>query len=118
MKVKTISHEMFGTIRVLKDDAGNYWFVGKDIVSLLGYKNNNDAINQHCKGSSNYHQIQTQRGIQNMRIISEGDMYRLVGSSHLSSAQCRAQWLYDIVIPTMKKLPTWYEYDFLIDKEQ
>lgn len=37
-------------IRVVTDDRGTPWFVGKDVAHALGYANPSDAMKQHCKG--------------------------------------------------------------------
>lgn len=36
-------------VRVVTDDNGNPWFVGKDICDVLGYSNNNDTIKKLCR---------------------------------------------------------------------
>ncbi|GHU57452.1 hypothetical protein AGMMS49975_23060 [Clostridia bacterium] len=31
---------------------GEPWFVGRDVAEILGYKNPNEAVREHCKGVS------------------------------------------------------------------
>ena len=93
----------FGNIRTLTDPKGNPWFVGRDVATALGYVDTINAIKQHCKGEYRMHPIQTPKGVRDARIISEGDMYRLVGGSQLSSAQRFESWVYDVVIPTIRR---------------
>lgn len=38
------------TVRVVLDDDNQPMFVAKDVATILGYTNTNDAINTHCGG--------------------------------------------------------------------
>ena len=50
-EVKLFNNEMFGEVRVvMKEDTAQ--FCGKDVATILGYKDTFDAINKHCKGVS------------------------------------------------------------------
>ena len=37
-------------VRVVTDDNGEPWFVGRDVCERLGYVNYTDAMNRHCRG--------------------------------------------------------------------
>lgn len=37
----------FGEVRTMKDEQQNPWFVGKDVASILGYKETAKAIREH-----------------------------------------------------------------------
>ena len=52
--MKVIKNEMMKTINcenrvisVIKDENGKYWYKGKDICNVLGYKNKNGAMTRH-----------------------------------------------------------------------
>lgn len=66
---------------------GEPWFVGKDIATILGYKNVRDALAKHVdpddKGGS---QIATPSGIQTMTVINESGLYSLILSSKQPNA--------------------------------
>ena len=89
-------------IRVFSID-GNPWFVGKDVCNALGYKNPNKAMGDHCKGVTKRYPLQTAGGIQEVRIIAEPDTYRLIASSHLPEAQRFEAWLFEEVLPSIRK---------------
>lgn len=94
---------VFGTVRTAEID-GKPYFVGKDVAQALGYANTNDALNKHCRGVAKRYPITDSLGrIQEVRIISEGDMYRLIASSKLESAQKFESWIFDDVVPTIRK---------------
>lgn len=92
----------FGTIRTAEIN-GEPYFVGKDVAEALGYANTNDALSKHCKGVAKRYPLQTPGGTQEVRIISEGDMYRLIASSKLPAAEKFESWIFDEVIPTIRR---------------
>ena len=96
------SSQEFGTIRTTEIE-GEPYFVGKDVAEALGYANTNDALSKHCKGVVKRYPLQTKGGVQEVRIISEGDMYRLIASSKLPAAEKFESWIFDDVVPTIRK---------------
>lgn len=95
-------HNDFGQIRTITRD-GEPWFVAKDIAAILGYINTNDAISKHCKGVANHYPLQTSGGKQNVRIIAEPDLYRLIAKSELPAAERFESWIFEDVLPTIRK---------------
>lgn len=93
----------FGTIRTATRD-GVPMFCAKDVAVALGYQNTNDAIKKHCRGVAICYPITDGLGrTQNARFITEGDMYRLIASSKLESAQRFESWVFDEVIPSIRR---------------
>ena len=92
----------FGTIRTVEQD-GKVMFCGKDVAEALGYKRPKDAIAAHCKGAAIHRPLQTEGGMQQARFITEGDLYRLIASSNLPSAQKFESWVFDEVLPSIRK---------------
>ena len=92
----------FGAIRTIEVD-GNPMFCARDVAAALGYANTQDAISKHCKGVAFRYPLETMGGVQKMRFISEGDMYRLIASSKLPNAQQFESWVFDEVIPTIRR---------------
>lgn len=80
------------------------WWIGKDVCKILGYKNFSDAIKTHCRGVVKYYPIIDSLGrTQNVRIINEPDLYRLIGGSTLPEAQRFESWIYEEVLPQIRK---------------
>lgn len=93
----------FGEIRVM-DDGGRPLFCAKDVALALGYKDTNNAIKQHCRGVAIHHPITDSLGrTQEARFITEGDMYRLIASSKLEGAQRFESWVFDDVVPSIRR---------------
>lgn len=89
-------------IRAVEID-GEPWFVGKDVAEALGYTNPSKAIGDHCKGVAKRYPLQTSGGIQETRIISEPDLFRLVVNSQLPSAEKFERWVFEEVLPSIRK---------------
>lgn len=100
-KVQIFKSEQFGQIRWVKINKKDY-AVAIDIAKALGYKNPNDAITRHCKGYVK-HAVPTNSGVQRMNVIPEGDIYRLTSKSELPSAEKFETWVFDEVLPTIRK---------------
>jgi anti-repressor protein len=88
-------------IRVIEQD-GEPWFIAKDVAELLGYSRSRDAIKQHCKGAVK-HRLPTSSGDQEMMIIPERDLYRLIMRSKLPAAEAFEEWVVSEVLPSIRK---------------
>lgn len=91
----------FGTVRTVENN-GKTYFVANDIAKALGYIETAKAIRTHCKGVSEM-DTPSNGGIQRMKIIPEGDVYRLVIKSQLPSAERFESWVFDEVLPSIRK---------------
>lgn len=78
------------------------YFVASDIASALGYAKPRNAISQHCKGAL-IQGVPTNGGIQDMTIIPEGDVFRLIVRSNLPAAEKFEAWVMDEVLPAIRK---------------
>ena len=71
-------------------------------TEALGYKNPNEALREHCKGVSEI-LTPTAGGRQNMKYITEADVYRLVMRSKLPEAEQFQDWVCEEVLPRIRK---------------
>ena len=80
------------------------WWVGKDVCGALGYKDTVNALKKHCKGVVKHHPIVDSMGRkQEVRIIGEGDVFRLIVASHLPQAQRFERYLFDVMLPQIRR---------------
>jgi len=79
------------------------WFVGKDVALALGYTNPSKAMSDHCRGVTKRYPLQTKGGLQEMRLINEPDVFRLIVSSHLPEAEQFERWLFEEVLPSLRR---------------
>lgn len=78
-------------------------FVGKDVCERLGYVNAADAMNKHCKGVAKRYPLQTSGGLQEVRVLSEPDVLRLIVRSKLPEAEEFERWVFEEVLPAIRK---------------
>lgn len=91
----------FGDVRTIQD-GDKILFCGSDVARALGYTEPHKAVARHCKGGMK-RPILTNGGVQEMLVIPEGDVYRLIVGSKLPSAQKFERWLFDDVVPTIRR---------------
>lgn len=98
-------HEEFGRVRALMRD-GEPWFVGNDVARALGYARPKDAVAMHCKyaelfkGGDLPPLTSSPRGL---HIIPEPDVYALIFHSRLPAAERFRAWVYEQVLPSLRK---------------
>lgn len=89
-------------VRVVDVD-GEPMFVGKDVAEVLGYANAADAFTRHCKGVAKRYPLQTPGGEQEVRVLSESDLLRLIIGSRLPAAERFERWVFEDVLPTIRR---------------
>lgn len=99
--IMIFNNEEFGQVRTITIENKPY-FVGKDVAIILGYSNPTKAISTHCKGVSKMG-IPSKGGQQEMSIIPEGDLYRLIIKSKLPKAEQFESWVMDEVLPQIRQ---------------
>ena len=97
----TFNNPDFGEVRTLEED-GKVLFCASDVAKALGYARPADAVTQHCKGSVK-HRVLTDGGVQESKFIPEGDVYRLIVRSKLPTAERFERWVFDEVLPAIRK---------------
>ena len=100
-EIQTFSNIEFGEIRTVEVSNKPY-FVGSDVAKVLGYKEPHKAISRHCKGGIK-RTILTNGGNQELIVIPEGDVYRLIIKSKLPSAERFESWIMDEILPQIRK---------------
>jgi prophage antirepressor-like protein len=114
--IKVFNHTEFGQLNVLIVD-GKEYFPATECARMLGYANPKDAVNRHCRWVAKYdlpHPQSPDKTIL-MNFIPEGDLYRLIVRSNLPSAQRFEKWVFDEVLPSIRKYGL-YATDALIDE--
>lgn len=89
-------------VRVVEID-GEPWWVAKDVAKSLGYKAPSDAVKNHCKGVAKRCPLATKGGSQEVRLISEGDLWRLIVNSNIPEAERFEKWIFEEVLPSIRK---------------
>lgn len=100
-QMEIFKNKEFGSIRVIEEN-DKYLFCGSDVAKALGYARPNEAVSKHCRGTLK-RRTPTAGGIQEMLFIPEGDVYRLIVHSKLPSAERFEKWVFEEVLPTIRK---------------
>lgn len=112
-QIKTFENAEFGKLDVIIVD-GKEYFPATQCARILGYKEPQNAIRRHCKkdgcvkctvGVTTGTKADGSSVIQNieMKFISEGNLYRLIIKSKLPTAERFECWVFDEVLPTIRK---------------
>lgn len=79
------------------------WFVASDVTKILGYVNGKQAIIEHCKGVYKKYPLLTTGGMQELSIINESGLYKLVLASKKPNAIKFQDWVTSQVLPSIRK---------------
>lgn len=102
--MQVFKNEQFGEVRMIEEN-GKPLFCGSDVARALGYARPNDAIVDHCRCTVKRripHPQSPDKEI-GMAFIPEGDVYRLIVRSKLPAADKFERWVFDEVIPSIRK---------------
>ncbi len=91
------------SVRVITDEQGEPLFVGKDVCLALGYTNPTKAMNDHCKGLTKRYPLQTAGGTQEVRVLAEPDVLRLIVNCSLPAAEPFERLVFEQILPTIRK---------------
>ena len=100
-QVMLFENEDFGQLRMIFID-GKQYFMANDVAKALGYSEPKNAIARHCKGALKQSYL-TNGGEQEVKVIPEGDVYRLIIRSKLPKAEEFEKWVFDEVLPSIRE---------------
>lgn len=103
--IQIFKNDSFGEVRTLTGANGEVLFCGADIAKALGYSDTAKAIKAHCRadGWTIRPVIDSLGRQQEAKFISEGNVYRLITHSKLPTAEQFERWVFDEVMPTIRK---------------
>jgi prophage antirepressor-like protein len=87
-------------------------FIARDVATALGYADPSNAVADHCRHAKSLKDIAFDNSTKgneinnlpgNTKLIPEGDIYRLVARSKLPSAERFESWVFDEVLPSIRK---------------
>ena len=111
-EIQSFTNTEFGELEILQE-GDRFWFPAAKCATLLGYVNPNDAISRHCKkyGIVKHDTVflkrnkdgSTMEQVNITNYISEGNLYRLICRSKLESAERFEYWVFEDVLPSIRK---------------
>ena len=111
-KVEKYVHDEFGELEVMQV-GDKFWFPAVECAGVLGYTNPRAAVLRHCVGdgvtkrdgvslTTNQHGVTTEQVV-SIKYIDEGNLYRLIIRSKKPEARAFEKWVFDIVLPSIRK---------------
>lgn len=96
--------EEFGQVRTITVGE-KVLFCGSDVAKALGYSNPRDALIRHCRCVVKHDAPHPQNPAKSMELafIPESDIYRLIVSSKLPAVEKFEHWVFEDVLPTIRK---------------
>jgi prophage antirepressor-like protein len=89
-------------VRLVSID-GEPWWVLSDVAKVLGYRDSANAARVLRDKHKGTHQMSTPSGTQQMLVVSEPGLYRLMMRSERPNAERFQDWITDDVLPTIRK---------------
>ena len=137
MLEKSFNNEELGIeLKSYIDKQQNIFFIGKDVATILGYSNTKEALKRHvseenkmlrfmqvnCRGRETRPQQNDNRGRETRpqqndnrgkyyTIINEPGFYELVFGSKLEFAKKFRQWVFNTVLPSIRKYGQYKMFD-------
>jgi prophage antirepressor-like protein len=102
--LKVFKNSEFGKVRVTINN-GIPMFSAIDVAKSLGYSDSDQAIRAHCKKSESIFVLHGdgKPGGTSMKFIPESDVFRLIMSSKLPEAEKFQDWVFEEVLPSIRK---------------
>lgn len=104
------TNSLFGEVHFAERD-GKILMCGIDVARALGYSDVKQALKRHIRRETELIPTKTEGGVQNLRYIQEGDVYRLIIRSKLPEATKFEAWVFDEVLPSIR------QYGYYINSE-
>lgn len=102
--IQVFNHVAFGNLRMMTDEKGQPFFVGKDVAEALGYSNPRKAMLDHVDNDDKgVTKCDTLGGQQSFTVINESGLYSLVLASKLPQAKVFKRWVTSEVLPQIRK---------------
>lgn len=101
-QILSFTYETNTNIHTISED-GTPFFCANDVATTLGYSDPKDALKRHCKGVVKHYPLETPGGTQQVRFITEPDLYRLITHSKLPEAEKFERWVFEEVLPSIRK---------------
>ncbi|WP_316896833.1 Bro-N domain-containing protein [Pseudodesulfovibrio indicus] len=103
MEITLFNYAGATDLRTLTDDAGEPWFVAKDVCDVLGYRMASDAVRALDDDEKGTRNVRTPGGDQIMTLINESGLYSLILRSRKPEAKAFKKWITSEVLPSIRK---------------
>lgn len=103
-EIKTFESDQFGTVRAIRDENGEPWFVAKDVCDALGIRT--DTVRAILDADEVRETNPNSIGVAGGRkplVVSEPGFYKLVMRSRKPEAKAFQRWVTHEVLPALRR---------------
>ncbi|MBI5973414.1 BRO-N domain-containing protein [Staphylococcus caledonicus] len=101
------------------DKDGEHWAIASDVATILGFRDSYSAIRVLPTHVKDTHKVRTLGGEQNMSVINEKGIYRLVMRSNKAEAEEFQDWICDLLVELRRATGLeGYQAFRMLDKEK
>lgn len=103
-EIQTFESDQFGTVRAIRDDNGEPWFVAKDVCDALGIRT--DTVRAILDADEVRETNPNSIGVAGGRkplVVSEPGFYKLVMRSRKPEAKAFQRWVTHEVLPALRR---------------
>lgn len=97
----TLSYES-KEVRTVQN-AGEIWFVANDVCEILGISDAKSSVREFDSDEKGVQTLHTLGGEQEMLVVSEAGLYRLIFRSYKPEARAFQKWVMKEVLPSIRK---------------
>lgn len=101
-QIQIFNNPEFGQIRTILIN-GEIWFVAADVCRALDLGDTSKAVSRLKENEKGTNNILTPGGEQEMLIVNEPGLYRLIFTSRKPNAEKFQDWVYHEVLPSIRK---------------
>ena len=100
-EIQSFSNDQFGTVRAVRGEDGEPWFVAKDVLDVLDL--DKTALRKLDEDEKGVDSIHTPGGEQQMTTVTEPGFYKLVMRSRKPEAKAFQRWVTHEVLPALRR---------------
>lgn len=101
--VQVFDNSQFGSLRVVKDEHGEPWFVATDVAKVLGYRDSDRITRRLSDDEKGTRLVGTLGGEQKLIVITEAGLFNAILRSKVPEAKRFQRWVTHEVLPAIRK---------------
>lgn len=101
--IQVFENSEFGTIRALRGEDGEPWFVAKDVATILGYGDATHMTRRLESDEKGLRSVETHGGIQAVTVVTEPGLYSAILGSRVPEAKAFKRWVTHEVLPAIRR---------------
>ena len=102
-EIQVFDSPEFGTVRAIRDENDEPWFVAKDVCAALGLGNSRQALARLDDDEKGVISADTPGGEQQVQAVNEAGLYSVILGSRKPEARAFKRWVTHEVLPALRR---------------